>query len=237
MRLETKEAIDDAMDEFDRDIMRALTVNAYREHQMADAEATAAMGAAVDWMVIDQAAISYIAEYRRLLVEEGASLINGQQIPWMRDFSMEARTSVSMIIEEGIAEGLYPGRKETGVGTYPKESTASKLQKMFHDRKSHASMVARTETANVRGLAKAARWKEREYSIVKIFDGRGANPCAICQAIDGQYWTVDYYQSHILEHPNCTRTASPVRPEDVPSGTFIYGLGNMPVEQGAGAGG
>ena len=184
MRLETQQAIDGAIDEFERDVVRSLTVNAFNEYRVADAEATAqankdaklsggAPGGGgqpppkfdpMQWAVIDQAAMGYIAEYRRILVEEG--VINGQKIPWMRDFTQEARTRVSMIIEEGIAEGLYPGRVETGIGTYPKKSTAAKLQELFHDRKSHAATVARTETANIRGLAKAARWKEREYSIV-----------------------------------------------------------------------
>lgn len=235
MRLETQDIVDEAMSEFERDVMRALTVNAYREYTVGDGEAMAAMGVAEDWMVIDKAAMAYIASYRQLLVAEGATIINGQQIPWMRNFTTEARTKVAMIIEEGIADGLYPGKRETGVGTYPKKSVASRLQEVFNERKSHAAMVARTETAHIRGVAKAARWKEREYSIVLIFDGRGSNPCAICQQIDGQYWTVDYYNNHILEHPNCTRNASPVRPESVPPGTHVHGLGNLPavVEVGA----
>ena len=54
-----------------------------------------------------------------------------------------------------------------------------------------------------------------------------------CEQYDGQFWTLEYYDGHRLEHPNCTRNASPVASEDIPEGTFILGLGNLPIPQEA----
>jgi len=248
VRWETREAINEAMDDYERDVMRALTVGAYRAYIKADEEATVdankddmheggagaptGKGAKPDyktrvdpkqWMVIDSAAANYIAEYRRLLTEKGATLINGQEVPWLQHFSYEARSEVTNILERGIHEGI--GSRELG----------KELASVFGNSRAKATTVARTETAQIRGNAKAKRWKERGYSVVRITDGRspGHFPCN-CEQYDGQYWTVEYYHSHITEHPNCTRAASPVRPDSIPPGTFVWGLsgGEIPKVEG-----
>jgi hypothetical protein len=228
VKFETREMIDDAMTDFERDVVRALSKHAHKVYMESDTQATKQANrdqqygpegppSALDpmqWAVIDQAAQNYIVEYRRLLVTEGATIINGQQVPWMKDFSTEARLNVTQIIEKGIVSGLAP-RKET----------AAALTKVFDGSRARAARVARTETAVIRGTAKAARWKERNYSFVRITDGRapGVFPCN-CEQYDGQFWTVDYYRTHLIEHPNCTRNASPISSSDIPEGTFIYGL-------------
>ena len=236
MKPDTLAEIDEALKEYEEGVKNSLTRHAYRTFVLAAEEATIDANRAgipnedgtrpdyktkVDpkqWMVIDAGAMSYIAQYRQLLVEEGATMINGQKIPWLRDFEMATRSDVVNVIEEGIAEGLRS-----------KDEVARRLRPILEGSKHKAETVARTETSAIRANAKTARWKDRGYQVVRITDGRGSNPCDICKAIDGQFWTVEYYSTHHLEHPNCTRNASPVMWEDVPPGEFVWGLGNVPV--------
>lgn len=233
MKFETREEIDGAIEDYKRDVVRAMTVHAYNEHVDADMDATAQANQAkqfdttkppppahdpLQFAVIDAAAQNYIVEYRQRLVERGATLVSHhgivEEIPWMADFAQETRMRVSEIVEEGIVAGLAPSGE-----------TAAKLRALFNGSQTKAAMVARTETTLIRGQAKSARWKERNYAIVRITDGRapGTFPCN-CEQYDGQYWTVAYYQTHMIEHPNCGRAASPVQSQDVPPGEFVWGL-------------
>ncbi len=46
---------------------------------------------------------------------------------------------------------------------------------------------------------------------VLIADGiDGEDTDEPCLEANGQTWTLEQYQSRILEHPNCTRNATPV---------------------------
>ena len=137
MRLETEEIIDETVGDFTQVIISAMTKSAYRNHAQADAEALARLGDPMDWAVVDPAAIAFSKQYQKLLVEEGATIINGKKIPWMKGFSKEARAEVGKIIEDGIQQGLFTGGIESKKGTFPKKSTAAKLQKFFNKRKSH----------------------------------------------------------------------------------------------------
>jgi hypothetical protein len=209
MRIETTDKVQKILDDFEHDTVRALTKSAYRKHIEADGEALATIGEPMDWAVINEASVAYIEEYRDRLLKNGSTLVNGQEYPWLGDWTKEARVRVTEIFEQGIRDGLHPARKETTIGTYPKESTAYRLQELFHDRKSHAAMIARTETQHIRSTAKLNRWTERGYTHVEVHDGDGANPCDECKETDGVIWEIEYAQTHQTEHPNCVRRFIP----------------------------
>ena len=223
MRLETEEIIDETVADFTQVIISALTNSAYRNYAQADAEALARLGDPMDWAVVDPDAIAFAKQYQNLLVKEGATIINGRKIPWMKNFSDEARAEVGKIIEEGIQQGLFTGGIETKKGTFPKKSTAAKLQKFFDGRKSHASTVARTETQQIRQTAKLNRWKKRGFELVLVKDGDHANSDDICKFKNGQVWTVDFALNNVSEHPNCVRRFIPVKELTHLSGsTYIH---------------
>ncbi len=223
MRLETEEIIDETVDDFIQVVINALTESAYRNYAQGDAEALARLGDPMDWAIIDPDAIAFSKQYQKLLVEEGATIINGKKIPWMKGFSESARAEVGKIIEDGIQQGLFTGGKESKKGTFPKKSTAAKLQKFFNKRKSHASTVARTETQQIRQTAKLNRWKSRGFELVLVKDGDHAHSDDICKRKNGQVWTVDFALNNVSEHPNCVRRFVPVKELTHLSGsTFIH---------------
>jgi hypothetical protein len=223
MRLETEEIIDETVADFTEIVIRSLTQSAYRNYAMADAEALARLGDPMDWAVIDPDAIAFAKQYQKLLIEEGATIINGKKIPWMKKFSAEARAEVGKIIEEGIQQGLFTGGKETKKGTFAKKSTAAKLKEFFNERKSHASTVARTETQQIRQTAKLNRWKARGFELVLVKDGDHANSDDICKFKNGQIWTVEFALNNVSEHPNCVRRFVPVKELTHLSGsTYIH---------------
>ncbi len=211
MNLETEYEINKTMDDFIRVIIRAFTKAAYRIHVEADIEAVAVTGDPMDWAVIDTEALAYAQDYQKMLIEEGSTIVNGVKYNWLEKFDAAARAEIGQIITEGIEQGLYAGDIETKKGTYPKGSTAARLKKFFHERKSHAAMVARTETQHIRSTAKLNRWKKDGYGLVYVRDGDGGGPCDICKDKNGQVWTIDYAMTHVNEHPNCVRRFTPVK--------------------------
>ena len=44
---------------------------------------------------------------------------------------------------------------------------------------------------------------------VEILDNGAEDDDDACQIANGQIWSVDYFEAHSLEHPNCTRAAAP----------------------------
>lgn len=217
----TRQEVDEAVEAWRREYIRMLTAQVYEEYLAASADALASVNANIEWMVINEAAKVYAKDYGTMLIEEGASVIGGQKIPWMNDMSERRRAEVVEIIERGIAEGKPTGVRETRKGTYPKGSIARDLQEHFGDRRSHAATVARTELGRIQNISRLDRWRERGWQIVRVQDGDGANPCDACKELNGQVWTLDYAMTHELEHPHCVRNFIPLRPEDYEGETII----------------
>jgi hypothetical protein len=88
---------------------------------------------------------------------------------------------------------------------------------------SRAETIARTETGYAYGNGAAELYKSEGVELLNIVDGPGCLPFGHDDGApksdgdpgsvqpeaeaDGQVWTVGQYQSAILGHPNCTRTA------------------------------
>jgi hypothetical protein len=158
-------------------------------------------------------ALDFARNYGELLRTEGASVIGGQKVTWLKDFGAEQRNAIDQIIEKGLKEGRAPGVKESGIGIYPKDSIAADLQGYFDERKSHASTVARTETGRIQNLSSLDRWNDHGVTEVDVLDDEGPHSCNGCQSANAQRWTLEYAMEHELEHPNCVRAFNPVRPQ------------------------
>jgi LmbE family N-acetylglucosaminyl deacetylase len=76
--------------------------------------------------------------------------------------------------------------------------------------KGRARTIARTELGEAQNSATVSRYKEAGVKLVEILDGGSTDDDEECQIANGQIWTVDYFNSNRLEHPNCTRAAAPV---------------------------
>lgn len=76
--------------------------------------------------------------------------------------------------------------------------------------KGRASTIARTELGEAQNMATASRYKEAGVKLVEILDNGSTDDDEECQVANGQIWTLNYFNDHTLEHPNCTRAAAPV---------------------------
>jgi len=169
-----------------------------------------------DLMLINDRAVEYSKAYGQELQEKGGTVIDGEFKPWLKDMGEEDRKTVTEIITRGIEEGKATGVIESESGTYPKGSVAAELQDYFGERKSHAAMVARTETARIMNTANANRFAELGYDKVQIWDNEGPNSCEECKIAHGQIWSLSYYRQNPLQHPNCVRTANPIKTDQTP---------------------
>lgn len=71
-----------------------------------------------------------------------------------------------------------------------------------------AETIIRTEIAWATGLAASSAWRSADVQYVAISDGQDFD--AECQEVDGTTVPIEWYEANIIEHPNCTRAASPV---------------------------
>lgn len=74
-----------------------------------------------------------------------------------------------------------------------------------------ALTIARTETATLLNIGQLAAYHQNGIDFVEVSDGDGDEDCA---AADGAIWTLEEALDNPLEHPNCTRSFSPVDAAD-----------------------
>lgn len=148
-----KQKIDKSFDDLDDALALTFTEAAVRSHIAGDIATQKKIGVKVSFNLVKSAATEYGKEYKKLLTERGGGYIveNGQfQFKaWFKESSLANREKVADIINTGIKEGK--GIRET----------KKELRQFFNERKRHAEMVARTETAKVQGIATTTRLKEQ----------------------------------------------------------------------------
>lgn len=76
--------------------------------------------------------------------------------------------------------------------------------------KGRAQTIARTELGNAQNDVASDRYRKGGAKAVEILDNGDTDDDDECKEANGQLWSIDYFQSNTLEHPNCTRTAVPV---------------------------
>lgn len=211
--IRTVDALNQAADEWRVEFEDALTENAADAYTSGAATAYRTLRRPEDWMVISSAAREYAKEYSAELEEKGGTTINGEFKPWLSERDAKTRESVTEIIRRGIEQGKPTGRIESLTGNYPKGTIAYELKEYFDERKSHATMVARTEVARIQNEAKMGTWRdELEVRYVQVTDGGLGDTDEPCMVANGQIWGIEYARAHPIEHPNCTRFFDPIDP-------------------------
>lgn len=76
--------------------------------------------------------------------------------------------------------------------------------------KDRARVIARTELGEAQNAATVSRYGEAGVKAVEILDNGSEDDDEECKIANGQIWSLKYFASHALEHPNCTRAAAPV---------------------------
>ena len=72
-----------------------------------------------------------------------------------------------------------------------------------------ARAIARTELGTAQNLAAAQRYRGAGVTKVEILDNGAEDDDDACQIANGQIWSVDYFEAHPLEHPQCSRASGP----------------------------
>lgn len=164
----------------------------------------------VDLSTTPAAAQAYAEEHAADLV--GRKLVAGQLIgnpnpEWA--ISEILRDDVRDAVSQAIAEGWSPQALEESIRGY------------FGPARAEA--ISRTELGFAYGEGAAAVYHDAGVGYVMILDGAGCMPDGHDDAApapsgtpglvedgaqaDGQIWTVEQYQQHLLGHPNCVRAA------------------------------
>ncbi len=202
MKKNTRTAINLTIDDYIDDIVTALTATAVEAHAAGDIIAYHNLKIPVAEMKVQQAALDFGKGYRKLLRDEGASIIQGKKIPWLAEHTQHTRDQVYKIVEQGLNEGKPVA--SIGGKTGVPGTIADDLKQLSIRQKDYEYVrIARTETARVQNQGTLNRYNQNKITHVNVIDGGSAESCDECTAINGSVWTVEYAQSHELEHPNC----------------------------------
>ena len=134
----------------------------------------------------------------------GKRFVDGQWIDTPSKYAVSdtIRDQVRKKVVQAIEEGLSAGELR------------ATLEQFFSDIPTRALMVARTETGFAYNRGALDNYREAEVTHVEVMDGGTEGSCEVCDALDGEVWTIEEAQSNPLEHPNCTRAFSPVLMEE-----------------------
>jgi len=153
MKPQTSQKVSNAIDKLETQMAEALAYTATKAYIAGDLFAQKNIGVKLGFDLVKKAADDYANEYKRLLVEQGGGYVveNGNLIfkPWFQEANQKAREEVADMINTGIREGKSI------------DDIKKPLRKYFNQRKRHAEMVARTETAKIQDIASTRRMEEQ----------------------------------------------------------------------------
>jgi len=192
MKKKTKDKLDTEIDNYIERTINILSGNAGLAFIAGEIKASGNMGISYDKPSPDS--LVYARAYRQLLVDEGATIINGEKVYWMTDREKELRQQVYDTIEQGFKEG----RKTYGSG-----SIADDIAEILGVEHWKAQRISRTEVKRIMNAGTIQRYERNKVKYVQVLDNEGENSCEECAKINGQKWDIEYASSHELEHPNC----------------------------------
>lgn len=209
MKSDTLDEIDTAIDAYQATLALDLTDNAVKAWIAGDMIGHKQLKIPINMGAVHQEALKFGKIHGKLLREEGATIIKGKKIPWLADSVKSTRGDVVDIINNGIEDGLPMG-DITGKKIVPDTVSYNLRETLIREHDYQYLRVARTETAAIQNKAAINRYEINGIKKVLVSDGHDFD--AACAAADGQIWSTEYAMSHELEHPNCTRSFSPVLP-------------------------
>ena len=205
MKTTTERAIEAAMDEYQRDIATAARNNAARAHIAGDLSAHRLLDIGVSFDLIQKEALEYSKPYGELLYREGASVIQGKKISWLKDRTGQTRENVFKTIRDGLKEGKPVseiGGKKLGKGTI-----AYDLKQIMQTEDSSMVRIARTEVARIQSAGSMTRYKANDIKKLKWLCG--GDPCPICAQYCNKIFNINDIPE-IPVHPNCTCDKAPI---------------------------
>jgi SPP1 gp7 family putative phage head morphogenesis protein len=195
LKKKTIKSIDKALGRFKDNLIDILISNATKAHLTGSLKGYKDLNIKPELDLVRSDSLNFAKAYKKLLVEDGATIIKGEKVAWLKDHNMETRKLVHDIIQKGLAEGKSP--------TIGKESIAKELGKVMEGQEYRMKRIARTEIAYIQNKGTVQSYKNAKVTKVQVLDNEGPNSCAECEEANGQIWTLEYADTHELEHPNC----------------------------------
>jgi HK97 family phage portal protein len=122
------------------------------------------------------------------------------------DIQEETLSALRQVLQYGSANGwsiedLVAGDPATGVRGI--------MDVIIETYQGRARTIARTELGEAQNRGTVSRYQSAGVNLVEILDNGNDDDDDACKIANGQIWALEYFSSHSLEHPNCTRAAAP----------------------------
>lgn len=129
--------------------------------------------------------LAYAQDYKSLLEEKGATVINRKEVAWLDGHCATVRADVGATIEDGIKQG------------WSMPTVSSHLSEVMDAKRWELDRIARTETMRVQ----MGGMKDRYASagVEEVARINGPNPCDACAAESGEHYPIDDVPD---DHPN-----------------------------------
>ena len=189
MDKKTRKALDNSIDNYQSNLIDATTESAVRAHIMGDILAHNELGLPILEMKVQAEALEFGKEFKKLLVDDGASIVQGKKIAWLADNTEATRLQVFDTVEAGLKE----------FKSIP-EISKDLSQLAIRDKRYQYNRIARTTTGQIQNKGAINRYKKNGITHVNVHDGDDDPGCA---AANGAVWDVNFAYNHELEHPNC----------------------------------
>jgi SPP1 gp7 family putative phage head morphogenesis protein len=150
--------------------------------------------------VAQDSARNWFSDYRTGLEDKGGGIIDGEFVPWLKEWDTELREKLTEVIDTSIDEG------------WSTDETSDSIQEILGVEASRGDRIARTEIARAMFYGRMDRIRQGGYTMVRwktAPDREDVEACDDCKALDRLVFPIDDFPEQPL-HPNCRCTCSPV---------------------------
>ena len=123
----------------------------------------------------------------------------------VKDITEVTRSALQDALKYGNEHGWSIGQLVKGDENQP--GIQSIVEETYKNR---SETIARTELGNAQNDVTSERYKANGVKLVGILDNGLDDDDDECKIANGQVWTLEYFESNPLEHPNCTRCSYPI---------------------------
>jgi SPP1 gp7 family putative phage head morphogenesis protein len=150
--------------------------------------------------IAQDSARNWFADYRTGLEDKGGGVIDGEFVPWLKEWDTELREKLTDVIDTSIDEG------------WSTDETSDSIQELLGVESARGDRIARTEIARAMFYGRMDRIRQGGYTMVRwktAPDRADVEACDDCKALDRLVFPIDDFPEQPL-HPNCRCTCSPV---------------------------
>jgi hypothetical protein len=188
----TREQVEAALDAFDWDAWRRSLEKKYRRWYR-ETMTRAGEAATSDWV----AGSPYVTKFADRYIGERVTQISERTRGRIREI-------VLANLDAGAADRAV---SVTELGAQIKNAFGSMAR-------SRSQMIARTETVIANNHGTLFGFVREGYNFVLVSDGSEGSIACNCDEVNGQIWPLEKALANPIEHPNCTRSFTPISDEE-----------------------